>query len=107
MTSSAASGELWCNVVQAFPGSLISSFTTAVTPLKMFQKAGVDDPERRYGMQGIWADYDNDGWPDLYVTNDAGPNFLYHNKHDGTFDEVGLPSGSALSLTGRSRARWD
>ena len=64
------------------------------------KKAGVDDPERRYGMQGAWADYDNDGWPDLYVTNDAGPNFLYHNKHDGTFDEVGLLSGSALSLDG-------
>ena len=67
------------------------------------KKAGVDDPERRYGMQGIWADYDNDGWPDLYVTNDAGPNFLYHNKHDGTFEEVGLLSGSALSLDGKEQ----
>ncbi len=65
------------------------------------KKAGVDDPEHRFGMQGIWADYDNDGWPDLYVANDAGPNFLYHNKHDGTFEEVGLLSGAALSSDGK------
>src|SRR6266568_3836745 len=65
------------------------------------KKAGVDDPERRYGMQSVWADYDNDGWPDLYVANDAGPNFLYHNKHDGTFEEVGLLTGTALSADGQ------
>jgi hypothetical protein len=55
-------------------------------------------------MQGIWADYDNDGWPDLYVTNDGGPNYLYHNKHDGTFEEVALLAGAALSLEGQERA---
>ena len=65
------------------------------------KKAGVDDPDHRFGMQGIWADYDNDGWPDLYVANDAGPNFLYHNKHDGTFEDVGLLSGAALSSDGK------
>ena len=52
-------------------------------------------------MGAIWADYDNDGWPDLFVANDAGPNFLYRNKHDGTFDEVGLVSGVALSEDGQ------
>jgi len=67
------------------------------------KKAGVDDPGHYLGMQGIWADYDNDGWPDLYVTNDGGPNFLYHNKHDGTFEDVGLYSGAALSLEGQER----
>ena len=65
------------------------------------KKAGVDDPKHRYGMGAIWADFDNDGWPDLYLANDAGPNFLYHNKHDGTFDEVGLVSGVALSEDGQ------
>ena len=68
------------------------------------KKAGVDDPGTYLGMQAIWADYDNDGWPDLYVTNDGGPNYLYHNKHDRTFEEVGLLSGAALSLTGVERA---
>ena len=65
------------------------------------RKAGTDDPKRRYGLGAVWGDYDNDGWPDLYVANDAGPNFLYHNKHDGTFEEVGLLTGVALSEDGQ------
>jgi hypothetical protein len=64
------------------------------------KKAGVDDPHHYYGLGVTWGDYDNDGWPDLYVANDAGPNFLYHNKHDGTFEDVGLLSGVALSGDG-------
>ena len=64
------------------------------------KKAGVDDPHHYYGLGATWGDYDNDGWPDLYVANDAGPNFLYRNKHDGTFEDVGLLSGSALSGDG-------
>ena len=65
------------------------------------RKAGVDDPKHRYGLGAVWGDCDNDGWPDLYVANDGGPNFLYHNKHDGTFDEVGLLTGVALSDDGQ------
>jgi hypothetical protein len=65
--------------------------------------AGVDDPKHYFGMQAVWADYDNDGWPDLYVANDAGPNYLYHNKHDGTFEDVGLLSGASLSAEGREQ----
>jgi hypothetical protein len=67
------------------------------------KKAGVDDPNHYYGMQAIWADYDNDGWPDLYVPNDGKPNYLYHNKHDGTFEDVGLLSGASLSLDGKEQ----
>jgi hypothetical protein len=65
------------------------------------KKAGMDDPQHRYGLGAIWADYDNDGWPDLFLANDAGPNFLYHNRHDGTFDEVGMLAGVALSDDGQ------
>ena len=65
------------------------------------KKAGMDDPGHRYGLGAIWFDYDNDGWPDLYVANDAGPNFLYKNRHDGTFDEVGMLSASALGEDGQ------
>ena len=54
-----------------------------------------------YGMQPIWFDYDNDGWPDLYVANDAGPNYLYHNKHDRTFEDVSLISGTAVDGNGK------
>lgn len=66
------------------------------------KKAGVDNPDKRLGMGVVWGDYDHDGWPDLFVSNDMGPNFLYHNKHDGTFEDVGLISGTALSAEGRS-----
>ncbi len=74
------------------------------------KKAGVDDPEHHYGLGVEWGDYDNDGWPDLYVANDAGPNYLYRNKHDGTFEELGMLSGVALSgdglEQGSSPANW-
>ena len=68
------------------------------------KKAGVDDPNHYFGMQAVWADIDNTGWPDLYVANDAGPNYLYRNKHDGTFEEIGLLSGTALNADGRMQA---
>ena len=67
------------------------------------KKAGVEDVNHYYGLGVIWGDYDNDGWPDLYVANDAGPNYLYHNKHDGTFEEVGMLSGVALSGDGQEQ----
>ena len=65
------------------------------------RKAGVEDSKHYYGMGVVWGDYDNDGWPDLYVADDAGPNYLYHNKHDGTFEEVGLMLGADLSGDGQ------
>jgi hypothetical protein len=64
------------------------------------KKAGVDDPDRYYGLGVEWADYDDDGWPDLYVANDSGPNYLYHNKHDGTFEDVSMLAGAAVSSDG-------
>ena len=64
------------------------------------KKAGVDDPHHYYGLGATWGDYDNDGWPDLYVANDTGPKFLYRNKHDGTFEDVALLGGAALSGDG-------
>jgi len=66
------------------------------------QKAGVSNPGKERGMGVVWGDYDDDGWPDLFVANDVGPNFLYRNKRDGTFEDVGLLSGVALSSEGRS-----
>ena len=66
------------------------------------QKAGVSNPEKRRGMGVVWADYDDDGWPDLFVTNDVGANYLFHNLKNGTFEDVGLVSGTALSMEGRS-----
>jgi len=62
--------------------------------------AGVHDSEGRYGLGVVWGDYDNDGWPDLFVANDAGANYLYHNNHNGTFTDVALLGGVALSGAG-------
>jgi hypothetical protein len=64
------------------------------------KKAGVEDAGRRFGLGVVWGDYDNQGWPSLLVANDTGPNFLYRNKHDGTFEEVALLSGVALNAEG-------
>jgi enediyne biosynthesis protein E4 len=63
-------------------------------------RAGVHDSEGRFGLGVVWGDYDNDGWPDLLVANDAGANYLYHNNHNGTFTDVALLAGVALSGTG-------
>jgi len=51
----------------------------------------------------LWIDYDGDGWPDLFVANDIGANYLYHNNRDGTFEDVSLLSGAALDAHGRQR----
>ena len=53
---------------------------------------------------GIWFDYDNDGWPDLYVANDIVPKYLYHNNHDGTFEDVSLISGAAVDVSGKAQS---
>ena len=46
------------------------------------------------------ADYDNDGWPDLFVANDGLEAYLYHNEHDGKFQEIGAPAGMAYASSG-------
>ena len=53
-----------------------------------------------YGMGAAAADFDNDGWPDIYVACDTAPSLLYRNNHDGTFREVAVPAGVALDEHG-------
>jgi enediyne biosynthesis protein E4 len=65
------------------------------------KRAGVNDPDKLHGMGVAWGDYDGDGWPDLYVTNDYGRTYLYHNLHNGTFEDVGGPSGTGLGPDGQ------
>jgi hypothetical protein len=65
-------------------------------------QAGVTND--RWGMGVVIADYDNDGWPDIYVTN-FGKNRLYHNNHDGTFTDVAEKAGVALG-NWSSGATW-
>ena len=57
-----------------------------------------------YPMTAVAADYDNDGWPDIYVACDSTPSWLFRNQHDGTFREEGLERGVALSEDGLEQA---
>jgi hypothetical protein len=57
-------------------------------------------PSGSYGMGAAVADFDNDGWPDIYVACDTAPSLLYRNNHDGTFREVAVPAGCALDEHG-------
>jgi hypothetical protein len=66
-------------------------------------KAGIKDPGY-YGFGVVFSDFDNDGWPDIYVANDGNPNFLFHNNRNGTFTEMGLLSGTALNEAGRPQS---
>lgn len=65
-------------------------------------RLGLSKPGKGLGI--AVADYDRDGREDLFVANDSMPEFLYHNKGNGTFEEVGLPSGVAVDGDGRSFA---
>jgi hypothetical protein len=67
-------------------------------------KAGVADAAGRFGMGVAWSDFNRDGRVDLFVANDTGPNFLYRNNGDGTFTDVGLQAGVALSEDGKEQA---
>jgi enediyne biosynthesis protein E4 len=66
--------------------------------------AGVDDPNGYYGMGVVWADFNNTGRLDAYVTNDSTPKFLYKNEGNGKFKEIGLESGTAVSEDGSEQA---
>jgi len=68
------------------------------------RKAGIDKTNGHYGLSVSTLDYDDDGWPDIYVACDSTPGFLFRNNHDGTFHEEGLERGAALSEDGMEQA---
>ena len=65
-------------------------------------KLGLDKPAKALGV--AIADYDKDGRIDIFVANDSMPEFLFHQKADGTFEEVGLESGVAVNVDGSTYA---
>ncbi len=67
-------------------------------------KSGVNDPQKYYGFASAFVHVDEDKLLDLIVVNDSTPKQLYINKGDGTFEEVGYPSGVALNENGREQA---
>jgi len=68
------------------------------------EKSGILKTEGTYGLGVLVCDFDNDGWPDIYVANDSASAILYKNNHDGTFTDVGIESGAAYSADGKSQA---
>jgi enediyne biosynthesis protein E4 len=67
------------------------------------KKAGIYQPAGKNLSVGA-ADYDNDGWPDIFVANDGLNAYLYHNEHNGAFKEQGSLSGMAFTGQGRTMA---
>jgi hypothetical protein len=61
-------------------------------------------PTGSYGMGAAAADFDNDGWPDIYVACDTAPSLFYRNNRDGTFREIGVPAGCAFDADGAALA---
>ena len=68
------------------------------------EKAGIRKTTGTYGLGVLIADFDNDGWPDIYVANDSAPAALYHNNKNGTFTDVGVEAGCAFSVDGKPQA---
>jgi enediyne biosynthesis protein E4 len=100
------SGEtrVYChpNVYNGVPDILYSNngngtFTDVSRP------AGIYRPDGK-GLGVVFGDYDGDGWLDIYVANDSTPNFLFHNKGKGVFEEVGLRAGVAVGIDGQPLA---
>jgi hypothetical protein len=106
-------GDLWCSL-DGVTKSYCTPESYKGTSSKLYHnlgggrfedvsaKAGVGDPTSK-SLGVTVLDYDNDGWPDLFVSNDTQPNKLYHNQRNGTFREEGLAAGVAFSEDGVAR----
>src|SRR5581483_8278683 len=68
------------------------------------QQAGIAAARPSYGMTVVAADFNEDGWPDIYVACDSTPSLLFINQHDGTCKEEGIARGAALSEDGKEQA---
>lgn len=67
-------------------------------------KSGIAKVEGRYSMTAITTDFNNDGWPDIYVACDSTASTLYRNNRDGTYTDVALETGSAYNEDGQAQA---
>src|SRR6267378_2298486 len=67
-------------------------------------KAKIDQTNGHYAFSVSTFDYDDDGWPDIFVACDSTASILYHNNHDGTFTDVAVVAGAAFNDDGREQA---
>jgi hypothetical protein len=67
-------------------------------------KAHIDQTDGHYAFSVTTLDYDDDGWPDIFIACDSTPSILYHNNRDGTFKDVAITSGAAFNEDGRAQA---
>jgi hypothetical protein len=108
-----AKGDLWCSLDGATK-SYCTPESYKGTSCKLYhnlgngkfedvsEKAGIAEPTSK--SLGITVfDYNNDGWPDIFVANDTQPNKLYRNNHNGTFTEEGMAAGVAFGEDGVAR----
>ncbi len=68
------------------------------------EKAGILKPGPRYSITAVSCDFDNDGWPDIYVAVDSQPSMMFQNNHDGTFTDVAVMAGCAYNDDGHEQA---
>lgn len=68
------------------------------------EKAGILQPGPRYSITPVSYDFDNDGWPDIYVAVDSEPSILFHNNHNGTFSDIAVAAGCAYNDSGQEQA---
>ncbi len=68
------------------------------------EKAGILKPGPRYSITAVSYDFDNDGWPDIYVAVDSEPSMMFQNNHDGTFTDVAVMTGCAYNADGHEQA---
>jgi hypothetical protein len=68
------------------------------------EQSGILKPGPRYSITAVAYDFNNDGWPDIYVAVDSEPSILFENKHDGTFEDVAVMAGVAYNEDGQEQA---
>lgn len=74
------------------------------TFIDVSRQSGILESGGTYGLGVLTSDFNNDGWPDIYVANDSNPSTLYQNNQDGTFTDIAVLAGAAYSQDGKPQA---